>query len=88
MEIGLIALPTSSTCNPAQKSSRQIKINNLPLEWPAKTPADRGKSVNGGRGDVVFRWELLQPEPDGSVSSLGEGGLSAQQTGGKLTFAV
>ena len=51
MEIGLIALPTSSICNPAQKSSRQIKINNLPLEWPAKTPADRGKSVNGGRGD-------------------------------------
>ena len=51
MEIGLIALPTFSICNPAQKSSRQIKINNLPLEWPAKTPADRGKSVNGGRGD-------------------------------------
>ena len=48
MEIGLIALPTSSICNPAQKSSRQIKINNLPLEWPAKAPADRGKSVNGG----------------------------------------
>ena len=48
---------------------------------PAKTPADRGKSVNGGRGDVVFRWELLQSEPDGSANSLGEGGLSAQQTG-------
>ena len=44
--------PTLSICNPAQKSSRQIKINNLPLEWPAKTPADRGKSVNGGQGDV------------------------------------
>ena len=48
MEIGLIALPTSSICNPAQKSSGQIKINNLPLECRAKAPADRGKSVNGG----------------------------------------
>ena len=73
MEIGLIALPTSSICNPAQKSSRQIKINNLPLEWPAKTPADRGKSVNGGQGDVIFRWELPQSEPDGFASSLWEG---------------
>ena len=87
MEIGLIALPTFSICNPAQKSSRQIKINNLPLEWPAKTPADRGKSVNGGRGDVVFRWELLQSEPDGSASSLGEGGCLRSRLG-KLTFAV
>ena len=42
------ALPTSSICNPAQKSSGQIKINNLPLECRAKAPADRGKSVNGG----------------------------------------
>ena len=40
---------------------------------PAKTPADRGKSVNGGRGDVIFRWELPQSEPDGSASSLKEG---------------
>ena len=48
MEIGLIALPTSSICNPAQKSSGQIKINNLPLECRAKAPADRGKGVNGG----------------------------------------
>lgn len=87
MEIGLIALPTSSICNPAQKSSRQMKINNLPLEWPAKTPADRGKSVNGGRGDVVFRWELLQSEPDGSASSLGEGGCLRSRLG-ELTFAV
>ena len=87
MEIGLIALPTSSICNPAQKSSGQIKINNLPLEWPAKTPADRGKSVNGGRGDVVFRWELLQPEPDGSASSLGEGAVCAADWG-ELTFTV
>ena len=38
-----------------------------------KTPADRGKSVNGGRGDVIFRWELPQSEPDGSASSLMEG---------------
>ena len=67
------ALPIFSICNPAQKSSRQIKINNLPLECPAKTPADRGKSVNGGRGDVIFRWELPQSEPDGSASSLHEG---------------
>ena len=87
MEIGLIALPTSSICNPAQKSSRQIKINNLPLEWPVKTPADRGKSVNGGQGDVIFRWELLQSEPDGSASSLGEGGCLRSRLG-KLTFAV
>ena len=87
MEIGLIALPTSSICNPAQKSSGQIKINDLPFEWPAKTPADRGKSVNGGRGDVVFRWELLQSEPDGSASSLGEGGCLRSRLG-KLTVAV
>lgn len=38
-----------------------------------KTPADRGKSVNGGQGDVIFRWELPQSEPDGSASSLMEG---------------
>ena len=65
MEIGLIALPTFSICNPAQKSSRQIKINNLPLEWPAKTPADRGKSVNGGRGDGwndVLRKDVVPAE--------------------------
>jgi len=54
---------------------------------PAKTPADRGKSVNGGRGDVVFRWELLQSEPDGSASSLGEGGCLRSRLG-KLTVAV
>ena len=54
---------------------------------PAKTPADRGKSVNGGRGDVVFRWELLQPEPDGSASSLGEGAVCAADWG-ELTFTV
>ena len=52
-----------------------------------KTPADRGKSVNGGRGDVVFRWELLQSEPDGSASSLGEGGCLRSRLG-KLTFTV
>ena len=52
------------------------------VEWPAKTPADRGKSVNGGRGDVVFRWELLQSEPDGSASSLGEGGCLRSRLGG------
>lgn len=46
-----------------------------------KTPADRGKSVNGGRGDVVFRWELLQSEPDGSASSLGEGAVCAADWG-------
>ena len=40
---------------------------------PAKTPADRGKSVNGGLGDVIFRWELPQSEPDGSASFLMEG---------------
>lgn len=55
---------------------------------PQKPPLTEGKVSTGVGGDVVFRWELLQPEPDGSVSSLGEGGLSAQQTGGKLTFAV
>lgn len=38
-----------------------------------KTPADRGKSVNGGQGDVIFRWEFPQSEPDGSASSLHEG---------------
>lgn len=47
-----------------------------------KTPADRGKSVNGGRGDVVFRWELLQSEPDGPASSLGEGGWLRSRLGG------
>lgn len=52
-----------------------------------KTPADRGKSVNGGRGDVVFRWKLLQSEPDGSASSLGEGGCLRSRLG-KLTFTV
>ena len=46
-----------------------------------KIPADRGKSVNGGRGDVVFRWELLQSEPDGSASSLGEGAGCAADWG-------
>ena len=46
-----------------------------------KTPADRGKSVNGGRGDVVFRWELLQSEPDGPASSLGEGAGCAADWG-------
>ena len=54
MEIGLIALPTSSICNPAQKSSRQIKINNLPLEWPAKPPLTEGK-VSTGVGVMVGR---------------------------------
>ena len=48
---------------------------------PQKTPADRGKSVNGGRGDVVFRWDLLQSEPDGSASSLGEGAVCAADWG-------
>lgn len=48
MEIGLIALPTFSICNPAQKSSRQIKINNLPLEWPAKPPLTEEKVSTGG----------------------------------------
>ena len=42
------ALPIFSICNPAQKSSGQMKINNLPLECCTKAPADRGKSVNGG----------------------------------------
>ena len=52
-----------------------------------KTPADRGKSVNGGRGDVVFRWELLQSEPDGSTSSLGEEGCLRSRLG-ELIFTV
>lgn len=54
---------------------------------PQKPPLTEGKVSTGVGGDVVFRWELLQSEPDGSASSLGEGGCLRSRLG-KLTFTV
>lgn len=49
---------------------------------PQKPPLTEGKVSTGVGGDVVFRWELLQSEPDGSASSLGEGGCLRSRLGG------